>query len=106
MVCNAEHLSLISNQTVGKKNLIPDDLFGKKGRHCIEKAIVSHVSKVMHHPISITVNDFGDCYDRSARTIQSVALRAHEIPSAAVRMMLTSLKTMQFFLRTGFGELE
>ena len=50
------------------------------------------------------MNDFGDCYDQAAHTIQSVTLRAHVIPKPAVKMMLLSLEVMQFFLRTGFGE--
>ena len=80
----------------GEKGCIPDDLFAKKLSDCndatMTKVFLADVSKVMHHPASITMNDFGDCYDRSAHTIQSFALRAHGISKEAVRNMLTSLQ--------------
>ena len=51
----------------GKKECIPDDFFAKKGSDCngstMTKVYFTDVSKVMHHPVSITMNDFGDCYD-------------------------------------------
>ena len=58
----------------------------------------------MHHPASITMNDFGDCYDKLVHMIQSVALRAHGIPKEAVRNMLTCLQIMQFCIRMGIGK--
>ena len=86
----------------GKKGCIPDDLFAKKDSDCnkptMMKVFFTYVSKVMHHPVSITMNDFGDCYDISAHTIQSVALRVNGIPKMAVWNMLICLQTMQFFL--------
>ena len=85
----------------GEKRLIPEDFSAEKGSRCANVMLticfVPDVSKVMHHPASITMNDFGDCYDRAAHTIQSIALRAHGIPKPAVNMMLLSLETMIFF---------
>ena len=44
----------------GKKGCIQDDLFEKKGSDCngatIMKVYSTDVSKVMHHPVSITMN--------------------------------------------------
>ena len=92
------------------KGCIPDDLFAKKGESCdsavMTKVFFSDISRTMHRPASLTMNDFGDCYDRSAHTVQAVALRANGIPKEAVRVMLTCLRLMQFFVRTGFGESE
>ena len=87
----------------GKKRLIPEDLFVKQWSHCVNamlaKIFVLDVLKVIHHPASITMNEFSDCYDWAARTIQSVALSAHSIPKPVVKMMLLSLELMQFFFR-------
>ena len=58
----------------------------------------------MHHPISITKNYFGDRYNQVAHTVQSVALQENGVPKHGVKMMLIALETMQFCLRTGFGE--
>ena len=89
----------------GEKGCIPDDLFAKQLSNCndatMTKVFSVDVSKVMHHLASITIKGFGDCYDRSAHTIQSVALRAHGIPKEAVRNMFTCLQIMQFCVRTG-----
>ena len=70
----------------------------------IGDCFVPDVSKVMHHPVSITMNDFGDCYDQATHIIQSVALRAHGNSKPVVKVMLLSLDTMQFCLQPGFGE--
>ena len=94
--------------SAGKKRLIPENLFVKQGIHCVNvtlaKIFVPDVSKVMHHTASITMNYSGDCYDQAAHAIQSVSLRAHGVPKPAVKMMLLFLETVQFCLRTGFGE--
>ena len=45
-----------------------------------------------------------NAYDRSAHPPTSVALQAWGIPPKAVKVLLIALQTMQFFLRTGFGE--
>ena len=67
---------------------IPDNLSAKKVSDCngttMTKVYFTNVSKVVHHPVSITMNDFGYCYNRSTHTIQSVVLRANGIPKMAV----------------------
>jgi hypothetical protein len=90
------------------KCVIPDDLFAKKGTQCLDatmtKTFLGDTSKVMHHPIAISEMDFSDCYDRAAHNVSSIALQAHGIPRNSAAMMLTTLQTMQLFLRTGFGK--
>ena len=91
-----------------EKGVIPDELFAKKGTQCVDatmtKTFISDTSKVLHHPMAISEMDFSDCYDRAVHNVSSIALQAHGIPRNSSVMMLTALQTMQFFLRTGFGE--
>ena len=83
--------------SAGDKGTIPDEAFAKKLSTCTKanmcKRLFADCSKVMHHPASITMNDFGDCYDRCAHTVQAIALRANGIPVLAVKMLLTALQT-------------
>ena len=91
-----------------EKGSILDELFARKGVQCADanlcKTFFAGVSKIMHHPASITSADFSDCYDRTAHPPLSLALQAFRTPKAAVKVMLKSLQIMQFCLRTGFGE--
>ena len=92
----------------GENNAIPEELFAKKGSHCMDavmsKTFVADVSKVQHHPCSIGGCDLGDCYDRGAHPPTSIGMQAWRIPINAIKVLLRSLQLMQFCLRTGFGE--
>ena len=67
----------------------------KKGSDCngatTATVFFTDMSKVMHHLVSTTMHDFGDCYDRLAHTVQVVALQANGIPKMAVQNMLICL---------------
>jgi len=92
----------------GENNAIPEELFAKAGSHCLDytmsKTFVSDVSKVLHHPASLGTCDLGVCYDQGAHGTSGISLRAWRQPVNAVRIVLNSFETMQFCLRTGFGE--
>jgi hypothetical protein len=87
---------------------IPQECFAKKNSHCnhanLTKQFFCNSSRVLHHPASLVVCNFGDCYDRAAHAPTSIALQSWGIPKLAIRVLLTSLQTMQYFLKTGFGE--
>jgi hypothetical protein len=52
----------------------------------------------------ITGNDFGDCYDRVAHPIASIALQSWGVPQEPIRILLSAMQTMHFFICTGFGK--
>jgi hypothetical protein len=58
----------------------------------------------LHHPAGLGECDFGDCYDRATHPPTSMALQAWGIPMSAVRVLLSTMQTMQYVLKTGFGE--
>jgi hypothetical protein len=90
-------------------NLIPGKCFSKKGSNCINavmtKVFICDESRIHHHNACIAGNDFGNCYDRAALPIAAILLRCFGVPQPAINVLLETMKTMQFFLRTGFGEL-
>jgi hypothetical protein len=61
-------------------------------------------SRSLHYPAGLGECDFGDCYDRAAHPLTSIALQSWGIPASAIRILLTSMQTMQYVLKTGFGE--
>ena len=58
---------------------------------------------MLNYPASLGESDVGDCYDRQAHPLTSIALQSWAT-SITIRVLLTALQTMRFCLRTGFGE--
>jgi hypothetical protein len=50
-------------------------------------------------------NDFGNCYDRKAHPIAAILLQCFGVSQPAINVLQKTMETMQFFLRTVFGEL-
>jgi hypothetical protein len=93
---------------VGRDGCIPQECFAKKHSHCnyaiLRKQFFCDSSRSLHYPADLGECNFGDCYDRTAHPPTSIALQSWGIPVSAIRILLTSLKTKQYVLKTGFGE--
>ena len=91
-----------------EKDQVPMECFAKKGSNCINavmtKIMFCDESRIHHHPTCIGGNNFADCHDRIAHPPASIALQSFGVPQPAIRVLLIAMQTMQFFLRTGFGE--
>jgi hypothetical protein len=87
---------------------ILQECFAKKNSHCnyavLTKQFFCDSSQILHHPAGLGECDFGDCYNRAAHPPTSIALQAWGIPTTAIRVLLSSMQTMQYVLKTGFGE--
>jgi hypothetical protein len=87
---------------------IPQECYAKKNSHCnyavLTKQFFCDSSRVLHHPTGLGECDFGDCYDRAAHPPTSIALQSWGIPKPAIRVLLNTMQTMQYVLKTGFGE--
>ncbi len=90
------------------EDLISLECFAKKGSKCVNtvmtKIMYCDESRTHHHPMIVLGNDFADCYDRVALPVASVALQSLGILIEAVQVLLLTMQTMQYFLRTRFGE--
>ncbi len=73
--------------------------------HFKTNIFISDEFRIHHHKACIAGNNFGDCYDRAAHPIAAVSLQCFGVPQPAINVLLTTMETMRFFLRTGFGEL-
>jgi hypothetical protein len=91
-----------------ERRLIPGECFSKRGSNCISavmtKFFVCDESRIHHHDAVLEGCDFSDCYDRIAHNVAGVSLRAWGVPQPAINILLGTMETMRFFLRTGFGE--
>jgi hypothetical protein len=87
---------------------IPQECFAKKHSHCnhavLTKQFFCKSSRCLHHPASLGECDFGDCYDRAAHAPTSIALLCWGIPTSAICVLLSTMQTMQYVLKTSFGE--
>jgi hypothetical protein len=68
------------------------------------KVFICDESRIHHHGACIAGNDFGNCYNQAAHPIAAILLQCFGVPQPAIIVLLETMETMQFFLRTGFGE--
>ncbi len=91
-----------------ERNLIPGECFSKKGSNCINavmtKIFICNKSRIHHHDTCITGNDFGDCYDWAAHPVAAISLQSFGVPQPVINILLKTMETMRFYLRTGFGK--
>jgi hypothetical protein len=87
---------------------IPQKCFAKKNSHCnnavLTKQFFCDSSRSLHHLTGLGECDFGDCYNRAAHPPTSIALQSWGIPQPAICILLSSMRKMQYVLKTGFGE--
>jgi hypothetical protein len=78
------------------------------GSNCINavmtKIFIFNESRIHHHDACIAGNDFRDCYDHAAHPIAAVLLCSFGVLQPAINILLETMETMRFFLRTGFGK--
>jgi hypothetical protein len=102
---------IYAKQMIGfalENNLIPVECFSKKGSNCIHavmtKTFICNESRIHHHNACLVGNNFSNCYDRMAHPMAAISLKCFSIPQQAINLLLETMETMRFFLRTGFGE--
>ncbi len=64
------------------------------------------VARALHKTSAIESVDLASCYDEVAHPIASIALQSFKVRKVMVAMMLYVLETMQWFLKTAFGQSE
>jgi len=85
---------------------IPQECFVRKSSNCnyavLTKQFFCNSSQIWHHPVGLGECNFGDCYDRVAHPLMSIALQSWGIPKSAIWVLLTSMQTMHYVLKTDF----
>jgi hypothetical protein len=90
------------------KGIIPAEQFAKAGTRSSDgtlcKLLTFDRSRILHHTAALTSVDLGNCYDAVAHSIASIAVQAFGVSPIMVKVMLSVMQTMQFFLRSGYGD--
>ena len=59
--------------------------------------------RTLHIPYSVVSADLANCYDAVNHAVAALALLSFGVPHMAVKLVLTCLQSMYFWLRTAFG---
>ena len=90
------------------KGIIPQEQFAKAGSRAQDGCMVKNFhfdrARVLHHTAAVAGVDFHQCYDSVAHPLLAVALQAWGVSLVMVKVMLSVLQTMRFFIRSGFGD--
>ena len=89
------------------QNLIEPELFAVAGQSApnatMAKIMFTDVCRTQHRNFAVASVDLGQCYDAVNHAFCSIALQAFGVPLKAIRLMLLTLQTMKFWLKTAFG---
>ncbi len=89
-------------------HLVPKEIFSKKNRMANDgtlcKTLYYDITRQARVPAAIALVDSSNCYDRIAHAMAALIFQAFGVPLTAVETMLSAIKNMKFFLRTGFGD--
>jgi hypothetical protein len=87
---------------------IPQEVFAKKHSHCnhavLTKQFLCDSSRTLHHPAGRGNAILGSVTIVLHPPPTSIALWSWGIPKSAMRVVLSSMQTMQYILETGFGK--
>ena len=89
------------------QNLLEPELFAVAGQSApnatMAKIMFADVCRTQHRNFAVASVDLGQCYDAVNHAFCSIALQAFGVPLKAIRLILLTLQTMKFWLKTAFG---
>ena len=89
------------------KKIIPPEQCATAGIDCNQGSMLKvfhcDIHRTMHVPYSVISADLSNCYDAVNHAVATLALLAFGVPHMAVKLVLTCLQSMYFWLRTAFG---
>jgi hypothetical protein len=95
-------------QNARAHRLMPEEIYSKKNQMAddgtLTKTLFYDVTHQARIPAAIASVDASNCYDWIAHAMASLVFQAFGVPASAVGSMLSAIKNMKFFLRTGFGD--
>jgi hypothetical protein len=68
------------------------------------KIFVCKETRIHHHDACIAGKNFGNCHDWAAHLITTISLQSLGVPQPAISLLLGTMETIRFYLRTGFGK--
>lgn len=91
-----------------ENDLVPPELFTTTGQSApnatMAKVMFTDLCRTYHRNHAVASVDIGQCYNVVAHRFFSLALHAFRVPMKAIKLMLLTLQTMNFWLRTAYDE--
>ena len=91
-----------------EKNLVPPEFFATAGSNAIRatlaKVLYTDICRTQYRNHAVASVDNGHCYNAVGHAMCSLALQAFGVPRNQIVLMLITLSTMNFWLRTTFGD--
>ena len=91
-----------------ENNLVPPELFATAGSNAIRatlaKILYTDIYRTQHRNHGVTSVDNGQFYEVIRHGLCSLALQLLGIPRKPIMLMVIALQSMNFWLRTAFGE--
>ena len=89
-------------------DMVPEEIYSEK-RKTAEDAILQQVlmydlARQWKRPLLVALVDAAQCYDRVSHAVAALTLRAYKVHNSSVLRMLSPIQSMEYYLRTGFGE--
>ena len=92
------------------KGMIPPEQIARAGTDANVGTVLKHlhndIHRTMHINSAVVSADLTNCYDAVHHSIASIAVQAMGVPVLAVKLVLSCLQTMFFWLRTAHGVAE
>ena len=66
------------------------------------KIMFTNICRTQHRNFAVASVNLGQCYDAVNNAFCSIALQAFGVPLKAIKLMLLTLQTMKFWLKTAF----
>ena len=91
-----------------ENGLVPKEIYSEKGKTpedaILQQVLVYAIAWQPRRPLLVASVDAAQCYNRIAHTVASLTLRAYKVRQTSVASILTPIQSMEYYLRTGFGE--
>jgi hypothetical protein len=83
-------------------------IYSEKGKTpedaILQQVLVYDIAQRLKRPLLVASVDTAQYCDRIARAVASLKLRAYNVRQSSIASMLTPIQSMEYYLRTGFGE--
>ena len=96
MISGARNLGIIPSEQCATPGVDQNQGSMLKIYHC-------DIHRTLHIPYSVVSADLANCYDAVNHAIAALALLSFGVPYMVVKLVLTCLQTMFFWLHTAFG---
>jgi hypothetical protein len=97
MLANVRKFKLMPEEVFSKWNQLADD-------GMLSKILFYNIARQLRWTAGLASIDAKNCYDRITHPMASMVFQAFNVPSEAIKSMLTTIQNTQFFLCTGYGD--